>query len=64
MTSCHCQEMIYLHTSPNKVINPPVSQICDIYVPDNAIDAYKTAFGSTYKHLVKPLSEYPGELPV
>lgn len=64
MTSCHCQEMIYLHTSPNKVMTPPVSQICDIYVPDSAIDAYKTAFGTTYKHLVKPLSEYPGELPV
>ena len=33
-----------------------------IYVPDNSVDAYKTAW-SPYQDVIKPMSSYTGEIP-
>lgn len=34
----------------------------NIYVPDNCVDAYKTAW-SPYQDVIKPMSSYTGEIP-
>ena len=55
------QTMIYTSTTPNAVMYLP-SYSTDMYVPDSAVEIYKSKVGD-YKKCVKPLSEYPGKLP-
>ena len=38
-----------------------LSDITSIYVPDEAVDAYKEAVGTTYANLIKPISTMPTE---
>lgn len=50
--------VIYATTPPN-LMDTSINNTCNIYVPDNSVNAYKTATNwNVYANNIKPLSEY------
>lgn len=63
-SSSYIEEYIFTNPIPSSAFASQFNTVkCTIYVPDEAIEDYKTVITSTYRRYIKPLSEYKGEIP-
>lgn len=66
-TKSYVQEVIFLSSNlpTSAVFKNLVNYIATpaVYVPDDAVEAYKNLAGTTYFYDIKPLSEYNGTIP-